>query len=65
MLYPIASLENEKLSALQALEKEIGGPVIALTQLETNAADLSKEKLQKIKEAEEELGVVLVALRPN
>ncbi|CUJ34753.1 hypothetical protein [Cognatishimia activa] len=65
MLYPIAELENEKLSALQALEKEIGGPVVALTQLDTNAADLSKENLQKIKEAEEELGVVLVALRPN
>lgn len=65
MLYPIASLEDDKLSAIHDLEKEIGGPVVALTALETDTAHLAKEKLAKLQQLEKELGVVLVAMRPN
>lgn len=65
MLYPIASLEDDKLNAIQALENEIGGPVVALAELQTNTADLAREKLEKLQELEQELGVVLVAMRPN
>ena len=65
MLYPIASLEDDKLNAIHALEKEIGGPVVALTALETDTAELAQEKLKKLQALEEELGVVLVAMRPN
>lgn len=65
MLYPLASLEAEKLTAIQDLEKSIGGPVVALAEVEARTADLPQDQLQKLKELEEELGVVLVAVRPN
>lgn len=65
MLYPMASLEDEKLNAIKALEKEIGGPVLALAELDTKSAQLGNEKLKKLQDLEKELGVVLVAVRPN
>ncbi|EBA15266.1 hypothetical protein RSK20926_16457 [Roseobacter sp. SK209-2-6] len=65
MLYPLAALEAEKLSAIQDLEKSIGGPVVALAEVEARTADLPQEQLQRLKDLEEELGIVLVAVRPN
>jgi len=65
MLYPIAALEDDKLNAIQALEKEIGGPVVALSELDTKSAELGEDKLKKLQKLEKELGVVLVAVRPN
>ena len=65
MLYPLASLEAEKLNAIQDLEKSIGGPIVALAEIDAQSAELQQDKLQKLKALEEELGVVLVAVRPN
>lgn len=65
MLYPLALLEAEKLNAIQDLEKSIGGPIVALAEIDAQSAELPQDKLQKLKALEEELGVVLVAVRPN
>ena len=65
MLYPLATLEADKLSAIQDLEKTIGSPLVALAGVEAQTAQLPDDKLQKLQELEEELGVVLVAVRPN
>lgn len=65
MLYPIASLEADKLEAIQRLENEIGSPVVALSTIDADSAVLPKEKLKRLQALEEELDVVLVALRPN
>jgi len=65
MLYPLATLEADKLSAIQDLEKTIGGPVVALAGVEAKTAELPEDQLEKLQELEEELGIVLVAVRPN
>ncbi len=65
MLYSLATLDSNKLNAIQDLEKQIGNPVVALTGVDTKTADLPKEQLQKLQELESELGVVLVAVKPN
>ncbi|WP_291730720.1 hypothetical protein [Leisingera sp. F5] len=65
MLYPLASLEADKLDAIKSLEKDIGSPVVALAGVEANTAALPEDQLKKLQELEEELGVVLVAMRPN
>lgn len=65
MLYPLATLAKSKLTAIQALEKELGTPVVALAGLEAEAPALKQEQLAKLQELEEELGVVLVAVRPS
>ncbi|CUI00663.1 hypothetical protein PNH50_09720 [Leisingera aquaemixtae] len=65
MLYPLATLEAEKLHAIQDLEKDIGSPVVALAEVEADTAALPEDQLKKLQELEQELGVVLVAVRPN
>ncbi|SLN24758.1 hypothetical protein ROA7450_01006 [Roseovarius albus] len=65
MLYPIASLEADKLDAIQSLEKEIGSPVVALASVDADSVSLSKDKLEKLQALEDELDVVLVAVKPN
>lgn len=65
MLYPFATLEADKLTAIQKLEKEIDSPVVALTGVEANTAALPEDQLNKLKDLEAELGVVLVAVRPS
>jgi len=65
MLYPLATLETEKLNAIQDLEKDIGSPVVALAGVEASTAALPEDQLKKLQELEAELGIVLVAVRPN
>ena len=65
MLYPIATLEADKLEAVRKLEDEIGSPVIALSAIEASSAKLPSEKLEKLQALEDELGVVLVAVQPQ
>lgn len=65
MLYPIAALEDDKLTAIRALEKDLGSPVVALEPVHATSADLPEEKLRKLQELESELGVVLVAVEPE
>ena len=65
MLYSLANLESDKLSAIQNLEKEIGNPVVALAELDAETVMLPKDQLKKLQELEARLGVVLVAVRPG
>ncbi|MDP5219296.1 hypothetical protein Q5Y75_18905 [Ruegeria sp. 2205SS24-7] len=65
MLYPLATLEADKLNAIQNLEKEIGSPVVALAGIDANTANLTDDKLKKLQDLENELDVVLVAVRPS
>ena len=64
MLYPIASLDAEEISAIQALEKELGSPIVALSEVDAGNANLSGENLKKLQRLEEELDLVLLAVRP-
>ena len=65
MLYPLASLEADKLDAIQSLEQEIGSPLVALASIDADTAALPKEQIKKLQKLEEELDVVLVAVKPN
>jgi hypothetical protein len=65
MLYPLATLEADKLNAVRALEQEIGRPVVALAAVEAETANLPKDDLKKLQALEDELDVVLVAVRPS
>jgi hypothetical protein len=65
MLYPIASLDAEEISAIQALEKELGSPIVALSEVDAGNANLSDENLKKLQRLEEELDLVLLAVRPS
>ena len=65
MLYPIATLEDDKLKAVRELEDEIGSPVVALSAVEASSAKLSEDKLAKLQALEDELDVVLVAVKPD
>ena len=63
MLYSFAPLEADRLKAIQALEKEVGAPLVAMTAIDAKPVDMDAEKLAKIKELEDQLGVVLVAVQ--
>ena len=65
MLYSLAKLEQDKLEAIQALEKEIGTPIVALESIDADAVKLGEDRLKKLRHLEQELGVVLVAVRPH
>lgn len=65
MLYPLATLEADKLNAVRELENEIGSPLVALSPVEAETATLPKDQLKKLQALEDELDVVLVAVRPS
>lgn len=65
MLYPIATLDDDKLDAIRDLEGEIGTPVVALSAIKASSAALSDDKLEKLRALEDELDVVLVAVQSN
>ncbi|WP_170330484.1 hypothetical protein [Ruegeria arenilitoris] len=65
MLYPLATLEADKLNAVRALEQEIGRPVVALAAVDAETANLPQDDLKKLQALEDELDVVLVAVRPS
>ncbi|WP_120500983.1 hypothetical protein [Roseovarius sp. EL26] len=65
MLYPLASLEADKLNAIQQLENDLGRPVVALASVEAQTAELPKDQLKQLQDLEAELDVVLVAVQPN
>jgi len=62
MLCSIAKLENDKLKAVQKLEKEVGKTLVAFSCHDVKPAELSNEQLSKIKETEKKLGLALVAV---
>ncbi|MFW8592637.1 hypothetical protein [Cribrihabitans neustonicus] len=65
MLYPLASLESDKLNAIRDLEKEIGAPLVAFSEVDAETAALPEDQLKKLQELEDELGVVLIAVRSH
>lgn len=62
MLYSLSNIPEDKLSAVQAIEQEIGQPLLAFTEVKAQPARLDRDKLAKIRELEDDLGVVLVAV---
>ena len=62
MLYACTTIDQDRLDQVQALEKELGTPLLALTPIEADPAPVEDQDLAKIRALEEELGVVLVAV---
>ena len=62
MVYTLANVADDKLGAIQELEREIGAPLLAMSQVDVEPARLDREKLARIQSLEQELGVVLVAV---
>lgn len=62
MLYACTTIDRDRLSQVQALEQELGTPLLALTPIDADPAPVEGQALAKIRELEEELGVVLVAV---
>jgi hypothetical protein len=62
MFYSFASMDDDNLEALRALEKDIGRPLVALREVELPAARLGHGDLDRIRDLEQRLGVVLLAV---
>lgn len=62
MLYSLSNIPADKLAEIQAIEAEIGQPVLAFSPVKTEPAQLDDAKIQKIQQLEKDLGVVLVAV---
>lgn len=65
MLFSIAHLDTDTLKAVQALESDIGSPLVAMSTVDANPAALPEDKLEKLRALENELGVVLVACKQH
>ena len=65
MLYSLSNVPADKLPEIQAIEAEIGQPLLAFTEVKAEPARLDRDKLAKIRALEENLGVVLVAVKPD
>lgn len=63
MLCSLASLDKEKVEAIQALEKKIGKTVLAFSCRDLKADTLKDDEIAQIKEAESKLGLSLVAVK--
>ncbi|MGO1120888.1 hypothetical protein ACTL6U_19465 [Rhodovibrionaceae bacterium A322] len=61
-LYGFDGVNQQQLDAIQALEKEIGSPLLAMRPVEVSPASPDNATLEKVKKLEEELGLVLVAV---
>ena len=62
MLCSLASLDKEKVEAIQALETKIGKTVLAFSCREKKIDALKDDEIAQIKEAEKRLGLSLVAV---
>lgn len=63
MLCSLASLDKERVEAVQALEKKIGKTVLAFSCRDMKIDTLKDDEIAQIKEAEKRLGVSLVAVK--
>jgi len=63
MLCSLASLDKEKVEAIQALEKKMGKTVLAFSCRDLKADTLKDDEIAQIKEAESRLGLSLVAVK--
>ncbi len=62
MICGYAKLDQDKINALQGMEKDMGTILLAFSCQAIKPAELTSEQLERIKEVEEELGVVIVAV---
>lgn len=62
MLCSFSQLDNTRLEAIQALEKDLGQVLLSFSCQEIDPAVIDDEALSKINALEKELGVVLVAV---
>lgn len=60
-----ATLNEEQLQTLQALEKELGVYLLALVPETLRLASLTPEQVARVQEVEEKLGVMLIAYRTD
>jgi len=62
MLCSLSQLKEKDLAQIQALEKEIGQPILAFSCHETSPALLDADGLDKVQALEKQLGLSLVAV---
>lgn len=63
MLYSLSNVPADKLAEIQAIEAEIGQPLLAFSEVKAQPARLDRDKIDRIQKLEDELGVVLVAVQ--
>jgi hypothetical protein len=63
MLCSLASLDKEKVEAIQSLEKKLGKTVLAFSCKEMKIDTLKDDEIAQIREAEGRLGLSLVAVK--
>ncbi len=63
MLCSLASLDTEKVKAVQALEKKMGKTVLAFSCKEMKIDALKDDEIAQLREAEKNLGLSLVAVK--
>jgi len=63
MLCSLASLDKEKVEAIQAIEKKMGKTLLAFSCRDLKADVLKEDEIAQIKEAEKKLGLSLVAVK--
>jgi hypothetical protein len=63
MLCTLEKIEQEKLDAVKALERELGKTLLAFhCSGEAKPADLTQKELERIREVEDKLNLALVAV---
>lgn len=63
MLCSLASLDNDRVNAIQSLERKIGKTLLAFSCKEMKIDTLKDEEIAQIKEAEHKLGLSLIAVK--
>jgi hypothetical protein len=63
MLCSYSQLDNSRLEAVQALEKDLGKVLLSFSCQDIDPAVIDDEALSKINELEQKLGIVLVAVK--
>jgi hypothetical protein len=62
-MYMLAQLKPDELEAVQEFERQANVRILALRDLDIDAAAIDSALLDKIKHLEEKLGLCLVAVR--
>ena len=62
MLYTLSQVDEDTLTVIQGLEKDLGTTLLAMTPIRARPDSLSDESIDRVRAVEEALGVVLVAV---
>ena len=63
IMYALAHLSQDQVTALQQFEEEEDVRLIAMTEVDLQPAPLDAEKLSAVKDFEQQLGVCVVAVQ--